>query len=99
MSALDEESSDEESVDEGPSEDDIERFSRETAYCPDCGEEVWDLADVCPKCYAYVGGNTSSRSPVQQWFRKRWVALVLILVLIAMVLMMLSVRQASAPDY
>src|SRR5690242_4791978 len=52
--------------DEGPSRQDIERFNRETAYCPDCGAEVWDQAEVCPKCFAYLGGTTSTRPPIRK---------------------------------
>jgi len=37
---------------EGPSEEDLERFSREdTGYCPECGEEVWDDAPQCKACF------------------------------------------------
>jgi hypothetical protein len=73
--------------DEGPSEDDIERFSRDTAYCPDCGAEVWDAAEVCPECHAYIGGNTRSRSPLQHWFQQKWMVLIVILLFIAFLLL------------
>ena len=71
-------------IDEDPSPEDIERFSHETARCPDCGAEVWDAADVCPKCFAYLGGNTGSRSPYGQWLRGRWLLLIIALLIIAM---------------
>ena len=70
--------------DEGPSTQDIERFSHEHAYCPDCGAEIWDQADVCPKCFTYLGGDTRSRRPMDAWLRRRWTLLVIIAMLIAM---------------
>jgi hypothetical protein len=49
--------------DEGPSDEDIERFGDETpkadALCPDCGTSVWSEADICPKCYAFLGGEAA----------------------------------------
>jgi len=75
--------------DEDPSEEDIERFSGETAFCPDCGAEVWDEAEVCPECHAYLGGNSSSKPPVQAWFQRKWIAVVIILLVIALVFLMI----------
>jgi len=49
---------DENAVDEAPSSQDIEALDHESGTCPDCGAEVWDAAEICPKCYAYLGGNT-----------------------------------------
>lgn len=71
-------------VDEGPSNEDIERFSRDTARCADCGAEVWDSAEICPKCYAYLGGNTSKESPAQKWFDRKIFVLIIILLVIGM---------------
>jgi hypothetical protein len=73
-------------IDEDPSPEDIERFSDETAYCRDCGAEIWDAAEVCPKCFAYLGGDTAVRTPLQEWFRKRWMLLVIIVLIILMVM-------------
>lgn len=70
--------------DEGPSIQDIERFGHEQAYCPDCGAEVWDQSDVCPKCFAYLGGDTLSRPPLDTWLRRRWTLLVILALIIAM---------------
>lgn len=76
-------------IDEGPSPEDIERFSRETAYCPDCGAEIWDAAEVCPECSAYIGGNTRSNSPVQAWFNNKMIVLIVIAIIIGLVLLLL----------
>jgi hypothetical protein len=40
---------------------DRERFSSETALCPECGAAVWDAADICPKCFAWIDGDTRTR--------------------------------------
>jgi hypothetical protein len=72
--------------DEDPSEEDVERFSSETAFCPDCGAEIWDSAEVCPKCFAYLGGETSSRKPVAREIQRRSVV-VLVAVLIALMIL------------
>lgn len=77
-------------VDEGPSPEDIERFDRDMAYCPDCGAEVWDQAEICPKCHAYLGGHTSSRLPIQRWFQHRWFLLIVFALLLAFALMWLN---------
>jgi len=60
--------------DEGPSEDDLARFSDGDAYCPDCGSEVHDTAEVCPRCYAYLGGDVSRFRPVERDLRSRFIA-------------------------
>ncbi|MCA9284508.1 MAG: hypothetical protein KDA22_04795 [Phycisphaerales bacterium] len=72
--------------DDGPLPEDLERFSSDTAICPECGAEVWDQADVCPSCYAYIGGSASSRHPVERWWRRRWMVLVVIALLVAMMM-------------
>jgi hypothetical protein len=34
-----------------------------TAFCPDCGAEVYDDADVCPKCFSWLNGETARHAP------------------------------------
>lgn len=70
-------------IDEGPSSEDIDHFDRDTAYCPDCGAEVWDEAEVCPKCHSFIGGQTLTRKPIQKWVDRRMALLVVIALLIA----------------
>lgn len=82
-------------IDEVPSSEDIERFDRDTAYCPDCGAEVWDQAEVCPSCHAYLGGKTSSRPPVQDWFQKRWIVVIVVVLLIALMGILVLSRPAA----
>lgn len=81
MAKDDPDSWDDDELDEAPSEDDIRRFDRQEAFCPDCGAEVFDAAEVCPKCYAYLGGNTSVRPPVSAWQRNRMILFVVIAIL------------------
>ena len=76
--------SDDDSFDEDPSDEDIERLDHESAYCPDCGAEIWDSAEICPKCYAYLGGNTGHRKPIPRWVHRASIALVVFLLLLAM---------------
>jgi hypothetical protein len=75
--------------DEAPSDEDVQRFDRAEAFCPDCGAEIFDSAEVCPKCYAYLAGNTSSRRPVNAWQRNRMILFVIIVALIGFVLLAL----------
>lgn len=49
--------------DEGSDDADRERFASEIAYCPECGAEVFDAADICPKCFSWIDGDTTHRKP------------------------------------
>ncbi|MDP6541907.1 MAG: zinc ribbon domain-containing protein [Phycisphaerales bacterium] len=70
--------------DEGPSQEDIERFSRnETGFCPNCGEEVWDDSTQCNSCGFWLQEGTSSRHPVNDIFRKQSFAIIGVIVIIA----------------
>ncbi len=79
-------------VDEGPSPEDLERFGGETAHCPRCGAEIWDQAEFCPDCGDQVGGQTTSRPPLEGWLRHRWLALIGLLALAAFLLWILGLR-------
>ncbi|MCE2883599.1 MAG: zinc ribbon domain-containing protein [Planctomycetaceae bacterium] len=50
--------SEDDSEDDEHAERDRRRFASETAFCPDCGAEVYDAADVCPKCFTWINGDT-----------------------------------------
>ena len=49
--------------DQGPSSEDLDRFSEGEAYCPDCGEAVFDDIEICPSCRAMVGGRVGRHPP------------------------------------
>lgn len=71
-------------VDEGPSAADLDRFGGDTGYCPACGAEVYDQAEFCPECGEHLGGAVKSRPPMEDWFRQRWIALVVVLVVLGL---------------
>lgn len=73
-------------TDEDPAFEDTEVLDHESAYCPDCGAEVWDSVEVCPKCFAYLGGNTLARPRLDERLRHRWIALVAIVLVIIIIL-------------
>jgi len=70
-------------IDEGPSSEDIDRFSDETGYCPNCGAEIWDLVDTCPKCGDHIPEGAQRHAPIEREFRNRWIVLIIILTLLA----------------
>ena len=48
----------------------------DTGYCPDCGAEIYDASDICPKCFAWIDGDTSRHSPRRRRAADRWTRLV-----------------------
>ena len=74
-------------IDEGPSPEDLNRFAGETAHCPECGEEIWDQAEFCPACKAYIAGETISDPPVPHDFKHRMIALIAFITLLAFVVL------------
>jgi uncharacterized OB-fold protein len=54
---------DDPSHDEGPSADDIERFSDATVTCPGCGTTLHDDVDLCYKCGRALGAEDEIRMP------------------------------------
>jgi hypothetical protein len=62
--------------DDDGADDDIvaESDERETAFCPECGAEIHDSADVCPKCFTWIDGETSRHPPsarrAAEWKRR-----------------------------
>lgn len=62
------------SADDSDAQDalDRDRFASQTAYCPECGAEIFDAADVCPKCFTWLDGETSRHHPTRRGNIKRW---------------------------
>ena len=77
---------------EGPSPQDLRRFGRETAWCPDCGAETFDDAERCPRCGSWIGGGTLGRPPLEGWLARRWLVLVALGALAALLLAFLGLR-------
>lgn len=62
-------------------EADQKRFSSKVGFCPECGAEIADDADICPKCFTWIDGTTHSRpSAIKRFLR---VAVVVLLILAA----------------
>jgi hypothetical protein len=77
-------------IDEDPTPEDLQRFSGETGFCPDCGEEVWDQAGQCPSCGTFLAGQTATRRQGKGPFRRRWIAVVAVIVLVAFAMAILG---------
>lgn len=67
---------DDDEIDEGPSEADLERFSGVTRTCPECGAEMYDDVEICWKCGHALSGE-SKGIPV-------WIVVTAVLALAAM---------------
>jgi uncharacterized membrane protein YvbJ len=72
--------------DDGPSDDDLDRFGNEDnndGWCPDCGEPCWDEAECCDACGNHIGGRVLSKPKVEHDLQHRFMIVVIVLVLIA----------------
>ncbi len=73
-----------EPIDEGPSDEDVDRYGgdsadEETRPCPGCGHEVWESAENCPQCGEAL--DPESQPLAAGWFV---LAIALLLALAAM---------------
>src|SRR5690606_7728919 len=66
-------------IDEGPDDEDLERFGDDAHERPSCGRAVYDDLATCPHCYASLTSKRSSAAP------PLWLVIVLGLVVCAMV--------------
>jgi hypothetical protein len=53
-------------IDEGPSDEDLERFGDETVRCRHCGAEVYDEAEWCHRCGGALGVE-ERKLPLWAW--------------------------------
>lgn len=52
------------------------RGQRDTGFCPECGAEIYDAADICPKCFAWIDGDTTRHHPRRRRAAQRWTLIV-----------------------
>lgn len=70
-------SDDDDGVDSGPSQADIERFSNVSRLCPSCRKEVFDDVDICYHC-----GEAISRQPKGPPLWALWTTLIVVVVFV-----------------
>ena len=75
---------------EGPGPEDLRRFGGETARCPECSAEIWDDAERCPRCGSWVDGPAMGRTALEGWLKKRWLLLVTLAAVAALLLAFLG---------
>jgi predicted nucleic acid-binding Zn ribbon protein len=56
---------------EGPSAADLDRFGDELVTCPNCGSQIYDQSEICPKC-GHILETPAKRLPL-------WTILIMIL--------------------
>lgn len=54
-------------IDEGPSQQDIERFAHVTRKCPACNKDVFDDSSVCYHCGHAFERTTAGSSKTPMW--------------------------------
>lgn len=66
--------------DEDPTDEDVQRFGagESTVRCPDCGASVWAEADICPKCFTILTGDSPRRGPLAAGFHRRFKVVVVL---------------------
>lgn len=81
---------DDDSFDEDPASADIEALDHSGAYCPQCGEAVWDDAQSCPACGEWFD-DPLSRPPGSAPSRTRLSGALLLCVLFMVALFLILV--------
>ncbi|MDA0803499.1 MAG: zinc ribbon domain-containing protein [Planctomycetota bacterium] len=61
-------------------------------YCPKCGAEVHEDADICPKCFEWITGDVLRRHPAAAGLGRR--ALIAVGLLLLGVILFLAMRGA-----
>jgi hypothetical protein len=68
---------DDDALDEGPSEEDLERFGSATQTCPECGTELYDDVELCWKCGHALTGHGNGGPAWAVWVGVAIVAAIL----------------------
>lgn len=79
--------------DDGPSAEDIARFSRPVdTRCQECGHRVHEDVDICPRCSAFIfADDSAAEKPAVRPLRTIFLlALVLIVLVLSGVLALLA---------
>ena len=86
--------SDPEERDDGPSDEDVERFSAPVVRkCQECGADVAEESDICPKCRAYqLDEDEPRKRPNQPTLNFALVVAVVLVALALSGLLMVFVR-------
>jgi len=71
-------------VDHDPRSEDLDDLAGDTAWCPHCGVELWDQAQVCSECGQALVDGPSSHPPSRIMQRKGLIAVVILLLLLGM---------------
>ena len=77
-------------TDEDPTDDDVDRFSGQTGFCPDCGLEIWDEAWQCPHCGEVVENRIrreGGSDPASRQISSRAILLVIAALVVILILM------------
>ena len=77
-------------TDDEPTDEDVDRFSGETGFCPDCGKEIWDEAWQCPHCGEVVENRIrreEGSDPASRQVSNRAIVLVIVVLVAILVLM------------
>ena len=77
-------------TDDEPTDEDVDRFSGQTGFCPDCGEEIWDEAWQCPHCGEVVEDRIRRErgtSPASRKVSARSIVLVIAILVVILILM------------
>ena len=79
------------SIDDGLTDEDLERFGGDTMACPHCGDEVYDEAPYCPACGEPLDESLGARPPAAQEHQRRLTAAIAILLAVAFLAMVLGI--------
>jgi hypothetical protein len=72
--------------DEDPSDEDLERFGGDTAWCPACDAEIYEDSVECPKCGEMIEQGLAHRPDQHRPSQQKVTSLTAILLIVAIVI-------------